>query len=406
PKDAMIEAGRARLRPILMTAVSTIVGILPIAIGFGAGAESRRPLGVAAEGGMITSTFLTLFVIPVVYVLFSRRKKKSLPLQSNGEVGIAVNVPGEPSVKKEKTPSRWRNSLCLLIAGAFLLSGCSLRPVYDRPSVKMPAQWKAPQDSDFWKIAQPQDHLPKGSWWTIFNNQDLNRLEDLAVANNQNLKSAIAGVMQARATARVVSSVRYPSVGVDPSVQRRWESEGGNFLSEGETTDTFSLPLDLSYESDFWDFWGRVRSLSEAGWAAASAEQAAFQTVLLTLNADVAYYYFQLGAVDQELFILEETIGLRRDAVDLVSRRVEAGIGKELDLNRAKTELAQAQTTRVDAQRRRAELENALAVLCGQAASDFSVDPVALDDFVPTVPVSVPSSLLERRPDVARAERL
>lgn len=321
-----------------------------------------------------------------------------------------MNVLRNPSpmiITSFRTPRRFlKQTFCLVLAGVFALSGCSLAPKYHRPELTMPQQWKAPQDSDVWKTAEPKDHLPRGHWWAIFNDDELNRLEDMALVNNQSLKSAVASVMQARAVARVVSSVSYPRVGLDPSARRTWESDGGSIFTEAQSSDDFILPVNLSYESDFWDFWGRNKSLSAEGWAEASAEQAAYQTVLLTLTSNVAYNYFQMRTVDKEIVILDQTIELRRNAVDLVSKRVDAGVGKELDLNRAKTELAQALTSRVDAQRRRGEFENVLAVLCGQAAPDFSLETGSLNGFVPTVPVSVPSTLLERRPDVAQAERL
>lgn len=387
-REAMIAAGKIRLRPILMTAAATIAGILPIAIGFGAGAESRRPLGVAAEGGMITSTFLTLFVIPVVYVLLSKlQKRKSPPASSSVTAGPKA-------------------ALGLILC--MFLSGCTtLGPKYVRPDAAVPKQWKDQQTADLWKEAQPSDDIPKGEWWKYFDDDVLNGLEEQAVQYNQDLKSAMASVSRARAIARIDASEFYPSLELNPEIERSRHTKN-NFTStvsgsKSFTSTQYTIPLDLSYEVDLW---GRVRRSFEAGAAEAEASAAAYRTVLLTLTADVARNYFLLRALDKEVVVLDETIELRQHAFEVVQRRVEAGITNELDMNRAKTELAQAKADRVDVRRQRAELENALAVLCGQLPTDFRIEHKPLDLTPPQIPVAVPSELLERRPDIAEAERL
>ena len=381
--EAMLAAGKIRLRPILMTATSTIAGIMPIAIGFGAGAESRRPLGVAVVGGLLTSTFLTLFIIPVVYVILSKLKRRNFSKAAKGAVPAVLIL-------------------------SLLVSGCStIGPKYNRPIVEIPADWKANQDMGQWKLATPRDDMPKGAWWEILNDAVLNGLEEQAVSHNQDLKSAMANVARARAIARVNGSEFYPALDLNPGFQQRRTTKS-SFTSASATansfiSDRYSVPLDLSYEVDIW---GRVRRAFEAGVADMEASVAEYHTILLTLTADVAQNYFSLRELDKELEVLEVTIKLRQRAHDFVEQRVEAGLTGELDFNRAKTELAKARVAKVGVLRRRKELENAIAVLCGQLASNFSIEHALLDLSPPVIPVGIPSELLERRPDVAEAERL
>lgn len=381
---AMMDAGKMRFRPILMTAFSTIAGILPIAIGFGAGAESRRPLGVAAVGGIALGTFLTLFVIPVVYVAFNKKKNQPQLLSAGKNV-------------------------VLIFLGAVLVSGC--QPVlgrdYVRPYTQVPDQWEVRPGTGMWKPSQPKDHYPKGLWWEIFEDPELDVLQDLAGVNNHNLKSAMASVRQARALARIDESRLFPDLEANPSYERS-RTPASSLTSTAASarsfiTDRYNIPFDFSYEIDLW---GRVRRQFESGVAQAQASESAYQNVLLTLNADVARHYFDMRKIERELVILDETIELRQSAVDLVNERFQGGVTSELDLNRAKTALSRAKADRVDLNRRRQELENALAVLCGQLPSSFSIATDPQVPEVPQVPLYLPSDLLERRPDIAQAERM
>lgn len=377
--EAMIAAGVIRLRPILMTATATIAGILPIAIGFGAGAESRRPLGVAAVGGMLTSTFFTLFVIPVAYVLFSRMQSKQKK----------INV--KESVK----------ALSVVLMAAVCFSGCSVGPVYKLPIVKMPATWK--KEDPHWKQATPQDQMPKGEWWRIFKDAQLNDLEQQAVSSNQDLQMAFASLNESRAEARLTKADFFPEATLNPEYTRERTSRNIVSFSTKNPKDVYKIPVDFSYELDIW---GRVRKSFESARAEAQASEAVFHTVLLAVTADVARNYFTLRELEAEKEILEKTVNLRQDSLNLVDRRFQSGLVSELDLTRAKTELATAQADRIDIDRQRAEAENALAVLCGQPASEFSLTVEPLNIIPPFVPPGVPSVLLERRPDIAEAERL
>jgi len=374
-RDAMIAAGLIRLRPILMTATATIVGIMPIAIGFGASGEARRPLGVAAVFGMFTSTFLTLFVIPVVYVFFSNlfkgRKKK------------------EPALDLHKP------IVSILLVGAFMMSftGCSVGPKYVKPKTEY---------KDSWKNSSPTTTIKLPSqWWMLFNDSALNELQEKALRGNQDLVIAMANVDRARAIARVEGSSLLPTIDANPSFERSRTAATSNFPSR--TLNLYQLPLDLSYEIDIW---GKVRRAFAAGRADAQAQTAAYGTVYLTLTGDVARHYFQIAAADAEIEALQKAVELRQRAVGLLKLRFQEGMNSELTYFQAQTQLSQAQADLIDARRRRENLVNVLAVLCGQNANDFQLPNLTLKDWTPEIPAKLPSSILMDRPDIVEAERL
>jgi outer membrane protein, multidrug efflux system len=294
---------------------------------------------------------------------------------------------------------------CLLsgaLAPALLAGALTVGPDYKRPATELPVGYKAAQYGE-WKEARPLDHLPKGNWWEIFGDADLNALESQAVSANPELQAAFAVVNQARATARVARSEFFPNLDFNPAFRRErfspnQEPDFGSF-----TANTFRVPLDLSYEIDLW---GRVRRGLESARADAAATLASFHNVMLTLQADVAQNYFSLRALDAEIDALRRTVELRKEQLSIVSTRFETGLGTELDVARARTELATTEAELASLARRRVELENALAILAGQPPSNFSIAPRA--DWAaqpPAVPPGLPSELLERRPDVAEAER-
>ena len=284
------------------------------------------------------------------------------------------------------------------------MQGCTVGPAYQRPSTPVPASYKTTNELAGWKEAEPLDKVPKGSWWALFADETLNGLEQKATAANQELKAAVARVDQARATARVARSDLLPSVNLDPSFTRaRFLAPGG----ERVTASTLSVPLDLSYEIDLW---GRVRRGFESARAEAQSALAAYYNVLLTLQSDVAQNYFQLRALDAELATVSSTVGLRKEQVRLVRSRFEGGIGSELDVARAETELATAEAEAEALAERRARLENSLAILVGANPTSFKLAPLGQAErgwnpAPPGIPAGLPAQLLERRPDVADAER-
>ncbi|MHC1730071.1 MAG: efflux transporter outer membrane subunit [Syntrophobacteraceae bacterium] len=288
-----------------------------------------------------------------------------------------------------------------LCALPLLLSACAVGPDYRRPDVAeiTPSDWR-------WKIAEPKDDAPKGDWWRVFNDPVLDGLENVAVAGNQDLQAAVARVDAARSSARISRSDFFPVLSLDPSVKR--ERTSGNlptpipFDIPSAQVNTFSVPFDLSYEVDLW---GRVRRSFEAARAQAQASAADYSNVLLTLTADVAANYFLLRSLDSEIAVLQRTVGLRSETVRILHGRFAGGAIPEIDLAQAKTEVASARADLADATRRRAETLHALALLCGKPASSFEVAERTGNENPPVVPAGLPSSLLERRPDIARAER-
>jgi multidrug efflux system outer membrane protein len=298
------------------------------------------------------------------------------------------------------------SSTCVLLFCATLLAGCSVGPNYHRPeAVALPMDWH-------WKKAEPRDDLAKGPWWEIFHDAGLNRLEEQAVAQNQDLKAAIGRVDEARARARLSGASFFPTLTLAPSYTRTQLPadnpefsvipipgvEGTRFLPYN----SFSVPLDLSYEIDLW---GRVRRSFEAAQAQAQASVADYQNVLLTLNSDVAVEYFTLQEYDSEIQILTDTVKARTESLRINRVRVQAGRATNVDVAQAQTDQTNAEAQLAGVQQNRAETQDALAVLCGTNSSDLPLAPHPLTAIAPQVPAGLPASLLERRPDVAEAER-
>jgi multidrug efflux system outer membrane protein len=292
--------------------------------------------------------------------------------------------------------------LTLGLAG--VLSGCAVGPNYQRPVTTAPATYKATNELGTWKQGTPLDNVPKGNWWEVFADGTLNRLEQQGTTANQELKAAVARVDQARAVARVARGELLPTLSLDPSFTRERFSPNQVPSFGAITANRFSVPLDLSYEIDLW---GRVRRGFESARAEATASLAALHNILLTLQGDIALNYFALRAVDAEIAVVEGTIGLRKEQVALVRSRFEGGIGNDLDVARAETELAATEAEAAALAKRRAELENALAILVGENPPSFHIarQTDKWEPVPPTVPPGLPADLLERRPDVAEAER-
>src|ERR1041385_5468797 len=287
------------------------------------------------------------------------------------------------------------------------LAGCAVGPSYKRPTTDTPAHYKA-EALGAWKEGQPGCHVPKGDWWNIFGDETLNDLQSRPTGANQELKAAIARVEQACATARVARSELLPTLNADSSYTRQRVSPN-QVPSFGDlTANNFRGALDLSYEIDLW---GRVRRGFERARADAGASLAAFHNVLLILHADVAQNYFALRGLDAEIATVTGTVDLRKEQVRLVRSRFEGGIGNELDVARAETELATTEAEAASLAKRRAELENALAILVGENPATFHLAAVSNADATkwnptpPQIPAGLPADLLERRPDVAEAER-
>jgi outer membrane protein, multidrug efflux system len=280
----------------------------------------------------------------------------------------------------------------------------TIGPDYQSPTNSVPAAYKAAKLGS-WKEGRPLDTVPKGNWWEVFNDTNLNALEARALSANQELKAAIARVDQSRATARVARSALLPGLDLAPGFDRQRYSPNAEPSFGSLTASTFSTPLDLSYEVDLW---GRVRRGFESARADAQASLADFYNVLLTLQSDVVQNYFALRSLDAEIATVTGTVELRREEVRLVRSRYEGGIGSQLEVAQAETELATTEAEAASLAQRRDELENAIAILVGSNPSDFHLPALNTSNWAPPppmIPAGLPADLLERRPDVAEAER-
>jgi multidrug efflux system outer membrane protein len=301
----------------------------------------------------------------------------------------------------------------LIITGLMLIqfsrparaSLLTVGPDYRSPSTSTPQKYKA-SELGSWKEGRPLDQVPKGNWWEVFGDPGLNELETQAGHQNQSLKAAVARVGQARATARVARGELLPALSLDPGWTRQRYSPNQSPSFGSLTANNFSVPLDFSYEVDLW---GRVRRSFESARAEAQASLADYYGILLALQSDVAQNYFGLRALDAEMATVAGTVDLRKEQVKLVRSRFEGGIGNELDVARAETELATTEAEVASLARRRTELENALAILLGNNPALFRLPVASSTNWSPVppqIPAGLPADLLERRPDVSQAERL
>ncbi len=300
-----------------------------------------------------------------------------------------------------KTP-RQASWLFLLAIAALQLSGCVVGPKYRTPTVQAPPAYKEIGD---WKPAQPSDQNLGGAWWKIFQDPQLDALEDQVNVSNQNLKAAEAQYRQARAVLRYYRADYYPTVTAGPSATRTRISANAptSTLLRGATYNDFVFPFDVSYQADVW---GRVRKNVESYREQAQASAADLATVNLSMHADLAVDYFQARSLDSEEQLLNSTVKEYEQALELNESRYQGGIASEVEVEQARTILQTTQAQAIDVGVARAQFEHAVAILIGRPPADFSLPPLPLTAPPPHIPISVPSELLERRPDIASAERL
>lgn len=297
----------------------------------------------------------------------------------------------------------------LSLTALMTLAACSVEPAYHRPSVDVPAAFKeaylSPAQAHKWMAAHPAEASGRGEWWAVFNDPGLDRLERQALAANQNLKAAAARVKEARAQLGVARSALFPHLdsGFGPLRQRTSNaSQGLPADASNPPTTLWRAQFGISYEADLF---GRVSSATHAAAADTQQSEALFQSVRLALQADVAQAYFHLRRLDADADLYRKTLALRSAALDLTQRQYAAGDISDLNVARAKTELASTQSEALGIARERAVAEHALAILLGKPPADFSFKSDPLKRTTVTVPAGVPSSLLQRRPDIAAAER-
>jgi multidrug efflux system outer membrane protein len=295
--------------------------------------------------------------------------------------------------------------LCLHGAILALLAACSTSPVYQRPDTHVPKAFKEDAHVGEWKVAVPGEALQRGAWWQVFGDPTLNSLEAQANETNQNLEAAAARLREARALVKAARSDQLPTINAGIGATRQRASPASQGLPEQADVQAQTLwrgQATVAYEADLF---GRVAASVQAAGADAARTEALFRSVQLALQADVAQNYFELRELDTEVRLLRETIALRSDAVRLVTRRFSEGQISELDLARARGELATAEADSARALRLRADAEHRLAILLGKPPSEFSFSESPLTEVTTVIPSGLPSALLERRPDIAAAEQ-
>ena len=289
-----------------------------------------------------------------------------------------------------------------IVAALSLLAGCAVGPRYSRPPAPAPTDFKeTPPD---WKQAQPSNQVLRGNWWEIYQDSELNALEEKINVSNQSLKAAQAQFDQARAWLRYYRADLYPTVNVGASATRERFSRNRPLATSttSGTTNDLILHADMAYEPDVW---GRVRSNVAAYRANAQSSFADLESVSLSLHAELATDYFQARELDGEAQLLDSTVGSYEKALELTQSRYQGGVASAVDVAQAQTQLETARAQDIDVKAARTQFEHAIAVLIGELASTYSLPIAALSATPPVIPPGLPSQLIERRPDIAASER-
>jgi multidrug efflux system outer membrane protein len=304
------------------------------------------------------------------------------------------------SVTRVGLPAAALLAVCALVSTL----GCTVGPGYKRATAPVPAAWKGEGP---WQTAAPKDAIPKGTWWQIFHDAELDRLEQDLLQANQSLVAAQDRLLEARSQARIASSAYFPGVTVDPSGQHQLLS--GNRPLAGSTVpltpfnqSVFTVPFSVSYELDLF---GRVRRTLEAANASLQGSAADLENVRLVLTAELAADYFNLRESDREAGVVEESVEIQQKGLDLVNRRHQGGVANGLEVAQQAALLDSTATQLQLVLEQRAQYEHAIAVLTGKSASVFSVAAAPFEATPPAIPTGLPSEILERRPDIATSER-
>ena len=299
---------------------------------------------------------------------------------------VEAKIPAENGVKK-------------LLLAAFLLAGCTVGPDYTRPEAEVPEQFKEAQG---WRAASPSDALPRGDWWTVFGDAELDALMKRVDVSNFNLRAAEARVRQARALSDQARAGYFPTIGAGATAARSKSPSLPNAPTTTSAVNTYSASVNASWELDLW---GRVRRAVEAGDATWQASAADLETARLSARASLAQSYFTLRITDAFHQILEDTVAAYERSLELTRNRYNAGVAARVDVVQAEVQWKSAQAQLVDLGVDRSQLEHAIALLVGEPPSKFSLERKPLTLAMPDVPLALPSALLERRPDIAAAER-
>jgi NodT family efflux transporter outer membrane factor (OMF) lipoprotein len=295
--------------------------------------------------------------------------------------------------------------LFALVPAFALLASCTVGPNYVRPTADTPAAFK---EMEGWKTAQPRDQELRGKWWETYNDPLLNGLEEQVSVSNQNLAQAAAQFRQSRALVQSARAGFLPTVSGGASVTRgqsslNTDSQNQTFVQSSRSpSSSYSLPLDAVWEADLW---GRVRRTVESNEAGAQASAADLEALRLSIQAELAQNYFQLRALDAQRQLFADTIAAYQRSLTLTQNQHAAGVVAKVDVIQPQTQLRTTQAQSLDIGVQRSQLEHAIALLIGKPASNYSLAVAPLAATPPVLPVGLPASLLERRPDIAAAER-
>ena len=294
-----------------------------------------------------------------------------------------------------------------IVALASCWAGCDFAPKYSKPAAVTPATFKEDSganntDTNIWQAAHPDDAVIRSNWWETFNDSQLNALEQQVAISNQNIVAAFENFLSAHATVHETEAEYYPTVNADPSASRSRVYTGGGISLHNPNVDNFDVPLDASWELDLW---GRIRNSVKAAAGQAQASAADLENTKLAAQAELASDYFQLQGQDSLIKLFDDTVNDYSNSLQLTEVLFKTGIDSDQDVAQAQTQLETTESQASNLRIERATLEHAIAVLIGQPPSTFSISPMPVNAKPPLIPVAIPSQLLERRPDVAAAER-
>lgn len=294
-----------------------------------------------------------------------------------------------------------KRRLCIALAAAAAMSGCSFAPTYQVPPTAIPTAFK---EGGAWQLARPADRIPRDAWWSVYRDPVLDGLEVRVAAANPDVAAAVARHEEATALFDQARSGLLPTIGSDAQIARARQSDNRPLRSASQPSTYGSETLDVGIGYEL-DLWGKVRNEVSAGNAAAQASAADLSSLRLSLQASLADAYFNLRELDQQQQLLTDTIATYRRALQLTTNRHNGGIASGLDVSRAQTQLEAARASAADVTARRALYEHAIATLTGVPASSFTLSSMTAPASLPSIPTGVPATLLQRRPDIAAAER-
>lgn len=306
-----------------------------------------------------------------------------------------------------KTSAIFRRWPTFAVATLLTVAGCAVGPDYQRPTLSTPDAYKEAGD---WLPAQPSDALDRGAWWSLFDDPSLDALAKQVVVSNQNVAAAQAAYAQARASVREQRASLFPSVDLNAGATRSGSKSSGTVVNTGSTITTGGNRIRTTYQASIgasWepDVWGRLRRTLENANASLQVSAADLASATLSAQGELVTNYLSLRETDAEIALLQKTIDGYQRAATIASNRYKVGVAPRSDMLSAQSQLYSTQADLEGLQQTRAQLEHAIAVLLGKAPADFTLAPADWNGVVPPVPVGVPSTLLQRRPDIAAAER-